>query len=297
MTHDLMKKIEAGRPEFSKGQRRIADYILTHYDKAAYMTAHKLGDVTGVSESTVVRFATELGYSGYPHMQHELRDMVKGRLTGLQRLELTWERMEGRSVIKTSMENDINKIRETMDTVQTESFDRAIEMIQNAKHIYIMGLRTSSFLAGFLGFYLHLMFKNVTVLGENGAEGDVFEQIFRVEEGDVLIGITFPRYSKRTLKGIRFARDRGAGIISITDGPGSPIASFSECPLYAPCEMASFVDSLVGPLSIINALIVALGLHRRDQIAKTLNDLEIIWDEYETYETEKTSGEAQPNED
>lgn len=284
MENDLMSRIEAGRPKFSKGQRRIADYIVTHYDKAAYMTASKLGGVTGVSESTVVRFATELGYSGYPHMQRDLREIVSGRLTSLQRLELTWDRLEGHSVLAAVMENDINKIRATLEAVGEESFGKVLDMILSARRIYILGLRTAAFLADFLGYYLQLMFENVTVLEDGSKSGDIFEGLFRVGEGDVVIGITFPRYSKRTLRGMSFARDRGAGIISITDGPGSPIASLSECPLYAPCEMASFVDSLVAPLSLVNSLVVALAQRRRAEIAETFGVLENIWDEYETYE-------------
>lgn len=284
MANDLMTKIEAGRSKFSKGQRRIAEYIMTHYDKAAYMTAAKLGSVTGVSESTVVRFATELGYDGYPHMQRELRDMVRGRLTSLQRLELTWDRLEGKSVLEAVMENDINKIRATIDAVGDQAFAQAIEHILGARRIYILGLRTAKFLAEYLGYYLQLMFENVIVLEDGSKSGDIFESLFRVGEGDVVIGMTFPRYSKRTLRGMRFARDRGAKIISITDGPGSPISPLSDCPLYAPCEMASFVDSLVAPLSLVNSLVVALGERRRDVISETFAELENIWDEYETYE-------------
>ncbi len=295
MTSDLMSRIEAGRDRFSKGQRRIADYIETHYDKAAYMTASKLGSVTGVSESTVVRFATELGYSGYPHMQRDLRDIVQGRLTSLQRLELTWDRLEGQSVLEAVMESDINKIRATLAAVGEESFEKAVRMILSAKRIYILGLRTAAFLADFLGYYMHLMFENVTVLEDGSKSGDIFEKLFRVGEGDVVIGITFPRYSKRTLRGMRFARDRGAGIVSITDGPASPIAKLSPCPLYAPCEMASFVDSLVAPLSLVNSLVVALAQHRRDEISDTFSVLENIWDEYETYEKSMTGEDEDEN--
>ncbi len=292
MANDLITKIEAERANFSKGQRRIADYIVTHYDKAAYMTASKLGSVTGVSESTVVRFATELGYDGYPHMQRELRDMVRGRLTSLQRLELTWDRLEGRGVLEAVLENDINKIRATLESVGEQSFEQAIELIMNARKIYILGLRTAKFLAEYLGYYLQLMFEQVIVLEDGSKSGDIFEGLFRVGEGDVVIGMTFPRYSKRTLRGMRFARDRGAGLISITDGPSSPIAPLSSCPLYAPCEMASFVDSLVAPLSLVNSLVVALGARRREVISETYAQLESIWDEYETYEkTTKNEGE------
>lgn len=283
-TNNLLTRIESSRSAFSKGQRRIADYIVNHYDRAAYMTAHRLGETTGVSESTVVRFAIELGYDGYPHMQRELREMVHTRLTSLQRLELAWERMQGKSILNGVMENDINKIRGTMETARGEDFDRAVDLILNARRIYILGLRTSFFLAGFMAFYFKLLFDNVTVVGGSSGEGDIYENLLRVSEEDVVIGISFPRYSKRTLKGLRFTRDRGASIVSITDCASSPIAPLGNCSLYAPCEMASFVDSLVAPLSLINALIVAIGMRKKNEISETFEILEDIWDEYETYE-------------
>jgi len=281
---DLMKRIEEKRADFSKGQRHIANFIMQHYDKAAYMTAHRLGDTCGVSESTVVRFATELGYSGYPHMQRELREMVHTRLNSVQRLELTWERMQGQSMYKGVMENDIDKIRGTLETVEGEVFEKAVDMILAARRIYIIGMRTSSFLAGFLGFYFRLLFSKVTVVGGLAGEGDIFESLFRVGPEDVVIGISFPRYSKRTMRGLQFARDRGAGIIAITDCASSPISAVGDISLFAPCEMASFVDSLVAPLSLINALIVAIGMRRREDISETFSVLEDIWDEYEIYE-------------
>jgi len=284
MENDLMARIRKNRESFSKGQRSIADFITENYDKAAYMTAARLGETTGVSESTVVRFATELGYSGYPHMQRELREMIHTRLTSLQRLELTWERMQGRSIFKGVMENDIDKIYGTMEAVGGDVFDQAVDMILNAKRIYILGLRTSSFLAGFLGFYFRLLFDKVNIVGGATGENDIFESLFRVGPDDVVIGISFPRYSKRTLRGMRFARDKGAGIIALTDCAGSPITATADCSLFAPCEMASFVDSLVAPLSLINALIVSIGMKKRDEISETFETLEEIWDEYETYE-------------
>ncbi len=287
---DLMKRIEEKRSDFSKGQRRIAEFIMQHYDRAAYMTAHRLGDTCGVSESTVVRFATELGYNGYPHMQQELREIAHTRLNSVQRLELTWERMQGQSMYKGVMENDIEKIRGTMDTVQGEVFDRAVDMIISARRIYIIGMRTSSFLAGFLGFYFKLLFSNVTVVGGQPGEGDIFESLFRIGPEDIIIGISFPRYSKRTMRGLRFAKDRGAGVIAITDCASSPIAAVGDCSLFAPSEMASFVDSLVAPLSLINALIVAIGMRKREEISETFNILDAIWDEYDIYEKSDQNG-------
>ncbi|MDR1116756.1 MAG: MurR/RpiR family transcriptional regulator [Oscillospiraceae bacterium] len=290
MNNNLMTRIEASRSRLSKGQLRIAGYISEHYDKAAFMTAHRLGEMVNVSESTVVRFATELGYSGYPHMQRELREIVHTRLTSLQRIELAWERMQGQNILSGVMENDIDKIRGAMEAVDAAVFDRAVDMILAAKNIYILGLRTSSFLAGFLGFYFRLLFNNVTVVGGSPGDGDIFENLFRVGGEDVVIGISFPRYSKRTLRGMRLAKDRGAGLIAITDCAGAPISGIGECTLYAPCEMASFVDSLVAPLSLINALVVSIGMKKRGELSETFAVLEDIWDEYETYEKFETDG-------
>jgi DNA-binding MurR/RpiR family transcriptional regulator len=284
MNNNLMAKLTEGRSGFSKSQRRIADYIVMHYDKAAFMTAYTLGKTVDVSESTVVRFATELGYDGYPHMQRVLREMVNTRLTSLQRIELTSERMKNRNVVKSVMESDVEKIRRTLENLEDEVFNRAVDKIMAAKHIYILGLRSSSFLANFMGFYFRLIFENVTVVGGVSSEGDIFENLFRAGEGDVVIGISFPRYSKRTLRGLRFAIDRKADVISITDSPGSPISGMGVCTLYAPSEMASFVDSFVAPLSLINALILSVGMRKKDDISKTFEVLEEIWEEYETYE-------------
>jgi DNA-binding MurR/RpiR family transcriptional regulator len=285
MNSDIMKRMTQRRAEFSKGQRRIADYILMNLDKAAFMTAYALGKTVGVSESTVVRFATELGYTGYPHMQRALREYANTRLTSIQRIDVTSERLKNRNILKSVMESDVEKIRKTLEVVDEETFNRAVERILGARHIYILGMRISSFLADFLGFYFRLIFNNVTVVGGAPNEGDIFEQLFRAGEGDLVIGISFPRYSKRTLRGLRFALDRKADVISITDSPGSPIAGMSDCTLFAPSEMASFVDSLVAPLSLINALIISVGIRKKDELTRTFEDLEAIWEEYETYET------------
>jgi len=284
LNNELLRKLTEGRSGFSKSQRRIADFIVMHYDKAAFMTAYTLGKTVDVSESTVVRFATELGYDGYPHMQRVLREMVNTRLTSLQRIELTSERMKNRSILKSVMESDVDKIRRTLESVDDEIFDQAVDTIISARHIYILGLRSSSFLANFLGFYFRLIFDNVTVVGGGSSEGDIFESLFRAGEGDVVIGISFPRYSKRTMRGLRFALDRKAEVISVTDSPGSPIAGMGKCTLYAPSEMASFVDSFVAPLSLINALIISAGMQKKDDISKTFEVLEGIWEEYGTYE-------------
>lgn len=283
MSNDIFRKLTEGHAGFSKSQRRIADFIKMHYEKAAFMTANQLGKEVNVSESTVVRFATELGYDGYPHMQRVLREMVSKRLTSLQRVELTGERMRNKSILRTVMESDADKIRKALETINQEVFDKAVDIIIGARRIYILGLRSSSFLANFLSFYFKLIFENVTVVSGGPNDGDIFESLFRAGEGDVVIGISFPRYSKRTLRGLRYALDRKADVISITDSPGSPIAGMGNCTLYAPGEMVYFVDSFVAPLSLINALIISAGLRKKDDISRTFELLEGIWEEYETY--------------
>lgn len=284
MNNNLLSKLREGRSGFSKSQRRIADFILLHFDKAAYMTAYTLGQTVGTSESTVVRFATELGYDGYPHMQRILREMVNTRLTSVQRVSVTNERFSGRSIFKSVMESDMDKIRRTLESVDQKSFDEAVRLILSAKNIYILGLRTSSFLASFMGFYFKLLFERVyVVVGGGGNEGELFENLFRVGEGDLVIGISFPRYSKRTLRGLRFAVDKKASVISITDSPSSPIADLGCFTLYAPAETSSFIDSFVAPLSLINALIIAVGMQKKEELTQTFEQLEEIWEEYDTY--------------
>ena len=284
MKNDLMKRITDLNAGFSKSQKRLADYIVVNFDKAAFMTAYVLGKTLGISESTVVRFATELGYEGYPQMQRALRELANTKLTTLQRIELTGERLKNRNILKTIMESDVEKIKKAIDTIDEETFDCAVRRIIESKHIYILGIRSSSFLAEFLGFYLNLILNKVTVIGATAIEGDIFERLFRVSEGDLIIGVSFPRYSKRTLHALRFALKRKADVISITDSRGSPISELGDCTLYAPSEMASFVDSFVAPLSLINALIIAVGIQKRDELSDDFEVLEEIWKEYGTYE-------------
>lgn len=281
--NDLITKIQSELPGFSKGQKQIARFILEHYDKAAFMTASRLGVTVGVSESTVVRFATELGYDGYPHLQRALQEMIRNKLTSVQRMEVAGDRMGGRDVLQTELHADTDMIRVTLDEIDRDAFQGAVDALMGAKRIYILGVRSSSALASFLGFYFNLLFENVTLVHTNSVS-EIFEQVLRVGPGDVLFGISFPRYSKRTLSAMKYARDRGARVIALTDSQLSPLARVADHVLLARSDMASFVDSLVAPLSVINALIVAVGMSRRDEIEHTFNKLERIWEEYDVYE-------------
>ncbi|MFR7450073.1 MAG: MurR/RpiR family transcriptional regulator [Butyricicoccus sp.] len=281
--NDLITKIQSELPGFSKGQKQIARFILEHYDKAAFMTASRLGVTVGVSESTVVRFATELGYDGYPHLQRALQEMIRNKLTSVQRMEVAGDRMGGRDVLQTVLHADTDMIRVTLDEIDRDAFQGAVDALMGAKRIYILGVRSSSALASFLGFYFNLLFENVTLVHTNSVS-EIFEQVLRVGPGDVLFGINFPRYSKRTLSAMKYARDRGARVIALTDSQLSPLARVADHVLLARSDMASFVDSLVAPLSVINALIVAVGMSRRDEIEHTFNKLERIWEEYDVYE-------------
>lgn len=281
--NDLITKIQSELPGFSKGQKQIARFILEHYDKAAFMTASRLGVTVGVSESTVVRFATELGYDGYPHLQRALQEMIRNKLTSVQRMEVAGDRMGGRDVLQTVLHADTDMIRVTLDEIDRDAFQGAVDALMGAKRIYILGVRSSSALASFMGFYFNLLFENVTLVHTNSVS-EIFEQVLRVGPGDVLFGISFPRYSKRTLSAMKYARDRGARVIALTDSQLSPLARVADHVLLARSDMASFVDSLVAPLSVINALIVAVGMSRRDEIEHTFNKLERIWEEYDVYE-------------
>ena len=281
--NDLISKIQTELPGFSKGQKQIARYILEHYDKAAFMTASRLGVTVGVSESTVVRFATELGYDGYPHLQRALQEMIRNKLTSVQRMEVSSDRLGGRDVLRTVLHADTDMIRQTLDEIDRDAFQGAVDALTGAHRIYILGVRSSSALANFLGFYFNLLFDNVTLVHTNSVS-EIFEQVLRIGPGDVLFGISFPRYSKRTLSAMQYARDRSAKVIALTDSQLSPLARVADHLLLARSDMASFVDSLVAPLSVINALIVAVGMSRRDEIEHTFNKLESIWEKYDVYE-------------
>ncbi len=264
---------------FSKGQKRIAQYILEHYDKAAFMTASKLGSLVEVSESTVVRFASELGYEGYPGMQRALQEMIRSRLTSTQRLQAADNRFSGQDMLGAVVQSDIEKLRDMAAQADRQEFDRVVERIIGARHVYILGTRSSAYVAGYLHFYLHLLFEKVTLVQSNAA-GEIFEQLFRIGPEDVVIAISFPRYSQVTVNTVKFARDRGAAIIAVTDNDLSPVYQLSDAALLAPCEMISFVDSMVAPLSLVNALLVALAHRLGADVSATFSQLEDIWNEY-----------------
>jgi len=283
MEKDILSLIEASSDGFSKGQRRIADYILKNYDKAAFMTAIRLARFAEVSESTVVRFAVELGYDGYPEMRRALQDMIRGKLTSVQRIKVAKDIMGSRDILTHVLSSDIEQIRQTMEETDSGDFTRAVEAIIEAKNVYILGLRSSSFLARFMGFYFNLLFSNSRVISE-GPDSEVFEHIVRLSEGDVLIAISFPRYSKRTIRAMQYARDVGASIIAITDSRASPLVEISDIPLCARSDMISFLDTLVAPLSLVNALIVAVSEKAPGDLYAKFERLEKIWDEYGVYE-------------
>lgn len=288
MNKDLLHLISEKMPEFSKGQKLIARYIIQNYDKAAFMTASRLGATVGVSESTVVRFATEVGFEGYPQLQRALQELIRNRLTTVQRMEVTSEQMGNTDILTRVLTMDIEKIRRTIEETSVESFKAAADSIVNAKYIYVLGIRSSAALAQFLTFYFNQIFPNVRLV-TGFSTSEMFEQIFRIREGDVFIGISFPRYSKRTVKAINYAKEKGATVIAITDSSTSPLATNADHLLKARSDMASFVDSLVAPLSLINALIVEVGMRKQEEVSETFSTLEKIWDEYDVYEKNEES--------
>lgn len=287
MNNNILKEIETRMSSFSKGQKLIANYILEHYDKAAYMTAAKLGSLVNVSESTVVRFAIELGFDGYPEFQQALQEIVRTRLTSFQRMEVTNDRIGDGEILSKVLLADAEKIKHTLDAINREDFDSAVEKIVKAKKIYIMGVRSSASLAGFLNYNLRMIFDNVKFV-ETTSGSEMFEEIMGMTSEDVMIAISFPRYSKRIINAVDYAKHVGADVIAITDSNMAPIAHQANCLLIAQSDMASFVDSLVAPLSIINAIIVAVSRKKKDELAIRLRRLEEIWDEYDVYD--KTHG-------
>lgn len=285
INHDLLGRIEEAMPNLSKSHRAIGEYIINNYDKSAYLTAAKLGQAIGVSESTVVRFAIELGYNGYPELQHALRELIRTRLTALQRMEITNSRIGGSDVLEAVLHSDMDKIKETLESVSHDDFDRAVDTIINADTIYIMGVRMTAALATFLSFSLGMIFPNVKQIQSAGGS-EIIEQMLRVGPRDVIIGITFPRYSKRIVRTVEYAKERGTPVIAVTDSGISPIAEYADCLLTARSDMASFIDSLVAPLSIINALIVAIAQKKHDELEDTFEKLERVWEEFDVYNRE-----------
>lgn len=278
---DLMRLIQGKFIRLSKGQKLIAEYILKYYDKAAFMTAAKLGTSVGVSESTVVRFAIELGFSGYPKLQKALQELIKNKLTTVQRLELRNDYFSDGDALKGVLKADMENIRATLEKINQNTFQDVVKNIFEAQRIYIIGLRSSTALAEFLGFYLNIILQNVKIVSYGIS--DVFEQMINVGEGDLVIGIGFPRYAAKTIDALEFSRDRGAKVVALTDSLLSPLAAKADYTLIAQSNMASFVDSLVAPLSVINALIIAVGMREKENISDIFGNLEKIWQTYNVY--------------
>lgn len=289
MSRDVLAAIQNNMGGFSKGQKLIGQFILDNYDKAAYMTALRLGQTVRVSESTVVRFAVELGYDGYPAMQKALQEMIRSKLTTVQRIEVSNDRLGQQDVLTKVVQADMEKLRLTLEELDRQAFVEAVDAIVSARRVYILGVRSAATLADFLAFYFHLIFDNVYHV-QTSLASEMFEQMLRVGEGDVVIGISFPRYSTRTVRAMEFARDQGATVVAITDSELSPLYETANHSLLAKSDMASFVDSLVAPLSIINALIVAVGRKKSKEVTATFERLERIWDEYQVYEKVEYDG-------
>ena len=285
-TNELLLRIKEKYKKMSKGQRRLADYVCNDYDKAVFLTAAKLGEIVGVSESTVVRFATQLGYKGYPGFQKALEELVRNKLNSIQRMEVTYGRISQSEILETVLQSDIDKIKMTLADIDHKAFDLAIDTLLNARRVYVIGIRSCAPLASFLGFYLNLVCDNVSVVDVNSSS-EIFEQLIRINEHDVIIGISFPRYSMRTLKALEFANNRKAKVITLTDSVHSPMNLYSSCNLIARSDMASIVDSLVAPLSVINALVVALSMRKQKEVVERLESLEKIWDEYQVYNNDE----------
>lgn len=282
---DILSFLKENKDKFSKRQKMICSYIIENYDKAAYMTAHTLSQEVGVSESTVVRFAAEIGFSGYHQMQKRLRQITMAHSSSVKRMEIASRQLNVENILKSVLSSDIKMIENTLNEIDTVQFNLAVEKILNAKNIYIVGVRSAASLATFADHYLHLMFDNVKFINSSDAT-DMFEQVLRIDKCDVIIGMSFPRYSKNIIKILEYANKKGATVVGITDSINSPVSSLSTHCLYAGSNMDSFVDSLVAPFSVVNALIVALGIKNKDCVRKTFEDLESIWDEYEVYDKE-----------
>ena len=281
-TYDVLERIEARYNKMSKGHKKIADYIRNHYDQAVFMTAAKLGETLAISESTVVRFAAGIGYEGYPELQKALEDCVKGKLSDMQRIDRKYGKSSQSEVLLSVMQSDIEKLQHTIEHLDAEAFETAVETILNAETVYVMGLRSNEPLAGFLQFYLNMIRRNVVLLNTTSVS-ETFEQMIHIGEKDCFIGISFPRYSMRTLKAMEFANDRNAKVIAITDGVHSPMNLYSSCNLLARSDMVSIVDSLVAPLSVINALVVSMCLKRPQEVKQNLEMLEETWNNYQVY--------------
>ena len=278
----LISHIQSQYTRFSKGQKLIAQYILKNYDKVAFMTACKLGEAVGVSESTVVRFANALGYSGYPKLQDALQEVIKNKLTTVQRVDMVKEFNDDSAILKKIVKSDMDNIKDTLEEIDEKAFEEAANRILKAKRIYIVGMRSSFTIAQYLGFYLGIILDSVHVIRTD--MGDAFEQVVKINEDDVLIAISFPRYSKKSYQIVSYAKEKGAHIVSLSDSPFAPVASFTDNLLLVKSNMVSFVDSLVPALSIANALIVSVGMKEKEDIKQHFDDLEAIWEKYSVYD-------------
>lgn len=283
MNTNVLNIIKKQYNSFSKSQKLIADYIIENFSLAANMTASKLAETVLVSESTVVRFATELGYLGYPEFTDALLDYIRNESTIIKRMESISVALENQDLLSTIINSDINNLKSTLSKVDRSGFNNAVDAILNANKIYILGVRSSACLASFAGFYFNLIFNNVRLVHTTSVS-EMFEQILRVEKGDVVFGISFPRYSRRTVRALEFAKSRGATIVSLTDTPKSPLAPYTDCLITANSELVTFVDSLTAPLSILNALIAALVMKKKDEVTHIFEELEQIWEEYQVYD-------------
>lgn len=279
----LFDKLQEIMPTLSKGHKKIAEYIMERYDKAAFMTASKLGTIVGVSESTVVRFATELGFEGYPELQRALKEYTSNKLTTVQRIDVMNDQLSGNDVYEKVLNMDIDKIRKTLEEGDRDEFYRTVDALCAAKNIYVIGARSAAVLARFLSFYFNMMFDNVKLV-HTTSTSEMFEQILNIGENDIMIGISFPRYSTHTVKAFRYAHEQGAKVIAITDSKASPLAEYADNMLLARSDMVSFADSLVAPMSVINALIVAVGMRKSDYVVKNYERLNAVYDEFEVYE-------------
>lgn len=283
---NLLGRIQKQHDGFSKGQKRLASYIINNYDKAVFLTAARLGKEVGVSESTTVRFATQLGYKGFPEFHRALEELVRNKLNSIQRMEVTYGHVPQSEILDTIFQSDIEKIKMTMEHIDHSAFELAVNTLLEARTIYVIGIRSCAPLASFLSFYLNLILDDVRLIQTNSAS-EIFEQMIRIGEQDAIIGISFPRYSMRTLKAMEFANNRNAKVITLTDSVHSPINLYSSCNLIARSDMASIVDSLVAPLSVVNALVVALCMRRQKEVVDTLESMEKIWDEYQVYSSDE----------
>lgn len=283
MAADVLSAIRSGMNGFSKGQKRIAAYILDSYDKAAFLTANKLGQIAKVSESTVVRFASELGYKGYPEMQKALQEVVRSRLTSVQRIEVSNSQYENQDLVSMVLQADINTLRRTNEVLDRTALNQAVDAIVNAKNVFIVGVRSSATIARFLNFYLRIMLGNVHLI-DPASTSEIFEQLMHVDEKDAVIGISVPRYSRRTARAMQFAKNNNATCVAITDNHQAPMAKAADHVLIAKSEMVSFVDSLVAPMSVANALLVAISHKLGREFSQSMADLEQIWAEHDIYE-------------